>query len=121
MDAAADALQGDTLTEQFVEIPTGAGAAEIRQRLLDAGVIQDGLTLRLALRWTGASRDLKAGDTVRAADDRGRSRPELARGDVYSQRDHIPEGLTIREMAMIYESRGLGRARDSSPRHAPPR
>ena len=50
--------KGYDSSEQFVEVPTGAGAAEIRKRLLDAGVVQDGLTLRLALRWTGASRDL---------------------------------------------------------------
>jgi len=105
--------KGYTSTEQFVEIPTGAGAAEIRQRLLDAGVIQDGLTLRLALRWTGASRDLKAGEY---RFERPMTAVEvvqkIARGDVYGQRITFPEGLTIREMAMIYESRGLGRARD---------
>ena len=99
--------------EQFVEIPTGAGAAEIRQRLLDAGVVQDALTLRLALRWTGASRDLKAGEY---RFDRPMTAVEvvekIARGDVYGQRITFPEGLTIRDMAMAYESRGLGRARD---------
>ena len=112
--------KGYTSTEQFVEIPTGAGAAEIRQRLLDAGVVQDGLTLRLALRWTGASRDLKAGEyrferAMTAVD----VVQKLARGDVYGQRITFPEGLTIREMAMIYESHGLGRARDfiSAARH----
>lgn len=99
--------------EQFVQIPAGAGAAEIRQRLLDAGVVQDALTLRLALRWTGASRDLKAGeyrfDRPMTAIDVVR---KIARGDVYGQRITFPEGLTIREMAALYEMRGLGKARD---------
>ena len=37
---------------------------------------------------------------------------KIARGDVYGQRITFPEGLTIREMAALYESRGLGKARD---------
>src|SRR5687768_2651666 len=99
--------------EQFVEIPVGAGAADIRKRLLDAGVVQDALTLRLALRWTGASRGLQAGEY---RFDRPMTAVEvvnkIARGDVYGQRITFPEGLTIREMAMLYESRGLGNAKD---------
>ena len=106
-------FKGYASPEQFLEIPTGAGAAEIRQRLLDAGLVQDALTLRLALRYTGASRDLKAGEY---RFDRPMTAVEvvekIARGDVYGQRITFPEGLTIRDMAMVYESRGLGRARD---------
>ena len=105
--------KGYAESEQFVEIPAGAGASVIRQRLLDAGVVHDGLTLRLALRWTGASRDLKAGEY---RFDRPMTPIEviakIARGDVYGQRITFPEGLTIREMAALYEMRGLGRARD---------
>ena len=32
----------------------------------------------------------------------------LARGDVYTRRLTFPEGLTIREMAEIFETRGFG-------------
>ena len=99
--------------EQFVQIPAGAGAADIRERLLAAGVVQDALTLRLAMRWTGASRDLQAGEY---RFDRPMTAIEvvskIARGDVYGQRITFPEGLTIREMAALYESRGLGKARE---------
>jgi UPF0755 protein len=99
--------------EQFVQIPVGAGAADIRERLLTAGVVQDALTLRLAMRWTGASRDLQAGEyrfdqpmtAIEVVN-------KIARGDVYGQRITFPEGLTISEMAALYESRGLGKARD---------
>ena len=99
--------------EQFVQIPVGAGASEIRERLLAAGVVQDALTLRLALRWTGTSRDLQAGEyrfdqPMTALEVVGK----IARGDVYGQRITFPEGLTIREMAALYESRGLGKARE---------
>jgi UPF0755 protein len=103
--------KGYEAAEQFVEIPVGAGASVIRQRLVDAGVVSDGLTLRLALRWTGASRNLQAGEyrfdrpmtAIEVVD-------KIARGEVYGQRITFPEGLTIREMAAVYESRGLGRA-----------
>ena len=105
--------KGYEAPEQFVEIPAGAGAADIRQRLVDAGVVRDALTLRLAVRWTGASRGLQAGEY---RFDRPMTAIEvvnkIARGDVYGQRITFPEGLTIREMAAIYESRGLGRAAD---------
>jgi len=106
-------FKGYETGEQFVEIPVGAGASEIRQRLVDAGVVSDALTLRLALRWTGASRDLQAGEY---RFDRPMTAIEvvnkIAGGDVYGQRITFPEGLTIREMAAVYEMRGLGRARD---------
>lgn len=105
--------KGYEAAEQFVDIPAGAGAADIRQRLVDAGVVRDDLTLRLALRWTGASRDLQAGEY---RFDRPMTAIEvvntISRGEVYGQRITFPEGLTIREMAAIYESRGLGRAAD---------
>jgi UPF0755 protein len=99
--------------EQFVEIPAGAGASVIRERLVGAGIVQDGLTLRLALRWTGASRDLQAGEY---RFDRPMTAVEvvnkIARGDVYGQRITFPEGLTLREMAALYESRQLGTSRE---------
>ena len=36
----------------------------------------------------------------------------LRGGDVYTQRLTFPEGLTIAEMAEVYESRGFGSARE---------
>lgn len=99
--------------EVFVEIPAGAGAAVIRQRLLDAKVVRDELTLRVALRWTGRARALKAGEYQF---DRPMSAVEvverLARGDVYARRLTFPEGLSALEMAKLYESREFGTAKD---------
>src|SRR5687768_11702906 len=88
--------------EQFVQIPPGSGAAEIRRRLVDARVVRDEFTLRAALRWTGSGRDLKAGEyrfdqpmsAVDVVD-------KLSRGEVYGHRITFPEGLTIAEMARI--------------------
>jgi len=105
--------KGYTGAEQFVQIPPGAGGADIRQRLVDAQVVRDPLTLRAALRWTGSSRALKAGEY---RFDRPMSAIEvvekLVRGDVYGRRLTFPEGLTMQEMAALFESREFGAAQD---------
>lgn len=106
-----DLYRGYTETEQFVEIPAGAGTAEIGRRLIDAGVVRDQWSFRAALWWTGNARKLKAGEyrfdrpvsTLDVVD-------KIARGDVYGRRVTFPEGLTIADMAKVYESHGLGTA-----------
>lgn len=109
--------------EQFVEIPQGASAAEIRRRVVDSGVVRDGLLFRAALWWTGEAQSLKAGEyrfdsPISAVD----VVHKIARGDVYARRITFPEGLTLREMAKVYESKGLGRADDfmAAARNASP-
>ena len=101
--------QGFSGSEQFVEVPPGTGTNAIGRRLIDAGVVRDDMTFRLALWWTGRSRALQAGEY---RFDRPASPREvverLARGDVYARRITFPEGLTIEEMAALYESRGFG-------------
>ena len=112
--------------EQFVEIPQGAGSLAIGDRLADAGVIRDRSTYRAALWMTGKGRHLKAGEY---RFDRPMTPFEvidkIARGDVYVIHVTFPEGLTIAEMAQIFESHGLGPAasfiqatKDPSPIHA---
>jgi UPF0755 protein len=98
-------------TEQFVDIPPGAGTATIGRRLVEAGVIRDRLTWRLALLQSGAARDLKAGEYRFTGDLAPRDViARLARGDVYVRQITIPEGLSIREMARLFEERGFGSA-----------
>lgn len=108
-----DPYKGYAETEQFLTIPPGAGGADIRQRLLDAGLVRDSLTLRAALRWTGQSRALKAGEY---RFDREMSAVEvvdkIARGDIYTRRITFPEGLTIADMARLFEQREFGSAAD---------
>jgi len=100
-------------TEQFVTIPAGAGASDIRQRLIDARVVRDDTTWRAALRYTGNARALKAGEY---RFDRPMSAIEVidkvARGDIYTRRITFPEGLTVAEMARVYEDREFGTAKD---------
>ena len=97
--------------EQFVEIPPGAGSVGIGDRLVDAGVIRDRSTYRTAVWMTGQGRHLKAGDY---RFDRAMTPFEvidkIARGDVYVIQVTFPEGLTMTEMAKIFESHGLGPA-----------
>jgi UPF0755 protein len=105
--------QGYDTGEQYVDIPQGAGTAEIRRRLVEAGVVADDLTLRAALWWSGRSRSLKAGEyrfdrPVTPID----VVEKIANGEVYTRRLTFPEGLTIREMAALYEMHGFGSARE---------
>jgi UPF0755 protein len=98
--------------EQFVEIPPGAGSRAIARRLVDAGVAADAWTFRAAVRWSGRGQTLQAGEYRFA----GAASPleiveRLARGDVYTVAITFPEGLTIDEMAGLFESRGLGTAK----------
>ncbi|HXE79549.1 MAG TPA: endolytic transglycosylase MltG [Vicinamibacterales bacterium] len=99
-------------SEQIVEIPPGSGPAAIGRRLVEAGVVRDQLTWRLTLALAGgAARSLKAGEyrfvepmTPRAVVQK------LVKGEVDLLRITFPEGLTIAEMAQLYEQQGLGTA-----------
>jgi UPF0755 protein len=96
-------------TERFVEIAPGTGSRAIGKALVDAGVVRDEWTFRLAVFLTGTQRELKAGEyrftTPASAKDVAR---KLARGDVFLRPITFPEGLSLKEMASIYQSRGLG-------------
>jgi UPF0755 protein len=103
--------RGYAQTEQFVEIPQGAGSAGIGERLVSAGVIRDAATFRTALWMSHKGRVLKAGEY---RFDRAMTPFEIidkiARGDVFVITMTFPEGHTIAEMARIVESHGLGPA-----------
>ena len=103
--------RGYDVAEQFIDIPPGAGVPEITRRLQEAQVIGDARTFRAALWWSGKGRSLKAGEY---RFDQALSPLEvidrIERGDVYARRVTFPEGLTIGEMAKLYESKELGTA-----------
>jgi UPF0755 protein len=96
-------------SEQFVDLPTGAGSRTISDRLVEAGIVSDHLTFRLALWQSGQGRHLKAGEY---RFDRAMTPfdviDKLVRGDVYVINVTFPEGLTIAEMAAIFEAHGFG-------------
>src|SRR5262245_196777 len=97
--------------EQFVTIDPGSSTRAIAKRLVDAGVVKDDVTFRAALWRTGRARNLQAGEF---RFDRAMTPAEviekIARGDVYNRRVTFPEGLTIQEMARIYEQQKFGKA-----------
>ncbi len=99
--------------EVFIEISPGTSAQEIGRQLVAQGVIQDEFAFRTALWWSGRSHALQAGEyqfskplSAVAVIER------LARGDVYTRPITFPEGLTIADMAAIYESHGFGSAQN---------
>jgi UPF0755 protein len=94
-----------------LEIPPGSGTRAIGDRLVAGGVVRDTLTFRIALWATGDARRLKAGEyrfdhPMSARDVVGK----IARGEVDLVNITFREGLTIGEMAAIFESQGLGTA-----------
>ena len=104
-------FRGYESAEQFVELPAGSGSLAIGQRLVGSGIVRDIATFRTALWMSGQGRHLKAGDY---RFDRAMTPFEvidkIARGDVYVISVTFPEGLTIAEMAAIFESHGIGSA-----------
>jgi len=106
-------FKGYDAPETFVEIPQGTGSVAIAKRLADAGVVQDVNSFRAALWITGKGRSLQAGEyrfdrplSAREVADK------IARGEVYVRPITFPEGLTIKQMAALYESKGFGPAKD---------
>jgi UPF0755 protein len=93
-------FKGYDAAEAFVEMPPGSSPQAIGSRLAAAGVVRDRLSFRIALWETGEARRLKAGEY---RFDRAMTPREVV---------EKLEGLTIKDMAVIYEERGLGRAAD---------
>ena len=108
LDTPFKGFAGD---ERFVDLAPGMSPQAIGRLLVDQGVVRDLLTFRVALWRSGSARELKAGEyrfdrPVRPADVIAR----IARGDVFVRPLTFPEGLTIKEMAAIFEARGFGTA-----------
>ena len=105
--------KGYAEAEQFVEIPAGSGTVSMGRRLAEMGVIRSAPAFRLAVWMRGAGRRLQAGEyrfdrpmtTAEVVD-------KIARGDVYVRAITFREGLTVREMAALFESGGFGSAAD---------
>jgi len=103
--------RGYDSAEVFVDIPSGSGPARIGDKLVDAGVVRDRTIFRVALFISGRARALKAGEyrftaPMHALD----VIDKIARGDVYKRLLTFREGLTIAEMAQVFEEKGFGKA-----------
>ena len=105
--------KGYTDAEIFVDIPPGTGPAGMARRLRDAGVVPNTTSFRVAVWLRSAGRRLQAGEyrfdrpmTPRDVVDK------IARGDVYLRTITFREGLTVRQMAALFEEKGFGPASD---------
>ena len=95
--------------ETFVEIVPGSNPQIMGRALAEAGVVANPTAFRIAVWLEGAGRRLQAGEyrfdapmTPRAVVDK------IVRGDVFLRPVTFREGLTIRQMAAIFEERGFG-------------
>jgi UPF0755 protein len=103
--------KGFSDAETFVDIPPGAGTAAMGRRLAAAGVVRNPLTFRIAASMRTNKRPLQAGEyrfdspltPAQVVD-------KIARGDVYLRSLTFPEGLTINQMADLFEQKGFGTA-----------
>jgi UPF0755 protein len=99
--------------EQYVDIPQGRGPVSIGKALADAGVVRSDEVFRLAVWLRGSGRRLQAGEY---RFDRSMTAAEvvdkIAKGDVSVRALTFREGLTVREMATVFETAGFGTAAD---------
>ena len=95
--------------ETYVEIPHGSNTQSMARALTDAGVVVNPSSFRIAVWLSGAGRRLQAGEyRFDAPLTPGDVVDKIARGDVYLRPVTFREGLTIRQMAAIFEERGFG-------------
>jgi UPF0755 protein len=103
--------RGFTAEEQFVDVPAGMRTQAIGRLLVEGGVVRDLTTWRLAVWRSGNATMLKAGEyRFVGAMTPGAVVDKIVRGEVYLRSVTFPEGLTIRQMARVYEAAGLGTA-----------
>jgi UPF0755 protein len=103
--------KGYETAERFVDIPPGSGPSSIGRRLVEAGVVRDLTSFRFAVWLSRQGRRLQAGEyrfdrpvTAREVVDK------IARGEVYVLPITFREGLSVKQMAALFESKGFGAA-----------
>jgi UPF0755 protein len=102
-------FKGYADAETFVEIAPGSSTPTMGRLLAEAGVVQHPQIFRIAVWMRGAGRRLQAGEY---RFDRAMTPAEvvdkIVRGDVFLKPVTFREGLTIRQMAAVFEEQGLG-------------
>lgn len=101
--------KGYTAPEVFVEIPPGSSTPSMARALADAGVVVNPSAFRIAVWIRSAGRRLQAGEyRFDAPLTPGDVVDKIVRGDVFLRPVTFREGLTILQMAAIFEERGFG-------------
>ncbi len=108
---AAEPYRGYRDAELFVDIVSGTSAAGIGRQLVEAGVVADQRTFRIALWRSGRDRRLQAGEYRFAEPVSALDVIEvLARGQVHLRNVTFAEGLTRWEMADVFDRSEFGDA-----------
>jgi UPF0755 protein len=105
--------KGYSEPEAFVEIAPGSSPARMARTLVDAGVVRHTTAFRAAVWLRGAGRRLQAGEyRFDSPLTPGQVVDRIVRGEVYLQPVTFREGLTVRQMAQLFEERGFGSRQD---------
>ena len=111
--ASPSGTRATTRRSSTSRFPGAPPPTDIRRRLVDAGIVENDITMRAALLWSRQGGKLKAGEY---RFDRPLSALEvidrLVRGEVYTRRVTFREGLTIAEMARRFRDAGAWTAAD---------
>jgi UPF0755 protein len=92
-------------------IPQSATVAEIADQLDERGLIRSPTAFQILARLTGSDRRMRAGaHTISSGAWAWTVLSELERSDVDMATVTIPEGLTLTEVAVLFEANGLGRS-----------
>lgn len=110
-ERTAEPYRGYRDQEVFVDIASGTSTASIGRQLVDAGVVVDQRTFRIALWRSGSERLLQAGE-YRFAEPASALEviDVLARGQVHLRTVTFAEGLTRWEMAEVFGRSEFGEA-----------
>ena len=100
---------GSSLAEEMIRINPGMSAMEIGNLLEKKGFIKSPLLFRLASSVKGTNRSLKAGEYIVSADMGAlQILDRIASGDSILYRFTIPVGLTLSQIAELWEWVGFG-------------
>lgn len=96
---------------QMIRITSGSSFSEIARALETQGVVADAGMLKLLARWREAAGSVKAGEySFDRAATPDAILARLIAGDVIRYRFTVPEGLSLREIAVRLEAEGRGKA-----------
>ena len=106
LDVAHDGFGGNGV---FVTVEVGDSTAVIARRFVEAGVVSDRWIFRFAVWYGGVDRGLQAGEYFidRALSPVGLV-DKISSGRVFLRGITFPEGLTLTQMASIFEAEGFG-------------
>ncbi len=102
--------QKEVHSEKIVEILPGQGFASVLETLKKEDIVDDPLRFRIIARFKGYDRQIKAGEYLLSLSMSPLEILEnIAKGKTYLRRFTIPEGYTMRQIALAVSEAGLGK------------